>query len=261
MTIMTGEPRVSCDGDLDRIRRRKSVVGRATLIFEAFDDERTTVSLSDLAARVDLPKSTVHRLAEQLVELGWLERRSKGYSVGLRLFELGALTDSRNRLSKHAAPFLQDLALATGQAVHLAILDRHEVVYLETIPCRETDIPTRQGCRKPAYCTALGKAMLAFGAETDVAAIIDKGLRPMTPFTITSPELLRAELAKTRKFGVALDGGEAHPRIGCVAAPLRGSGRAIGAISIAGAIDRFDFNRMEPAVQQTAARIWATMFA
>src|SRR5262249_58244507 len=116
-----------------------------------------------LSALVGLPKSTVHRLLEQLRALGWVERdRNNEYRIGMRLFELGGLAKQRNQLIDAALPHLCALAADTNMTVQLGVLDRRQVVYLERITLGGYALPTRLGGRVPADCTGLGKALLGF---------------------------------------------------------------------------------------------------
>lgn len=249
--------------DPDGARRRpdpNSVLARAATILDAFDGTRPVLSLSELAARTGLPKSTVHRFAEQLLDLGWFERAAGGYRVGMRLFEVGGLADRRNRLRDKALPHLNALSRATGCAVHLGVLDQGEVVYLEKLPVRGLNLPTRDGGRMPAHCTALGKAMLAFAGPEELARLADAGLERRTARTIVEPVRLGTELEAIRRDGLAYDREEACPGIACVAAPIRGAGRAIGAVSATGFSQGYDYRAAEAAVRRAAAAIWADMF-
>ena len=107
------------------------MLGRSAVIMDAFNGGPPVLSLSDLNRRTHLPKSTVHRLVDQLCQVGWLERDRGGYRVGMRMFELGTLAADANRMHEAAFPHLQVLAAKTGLAAQLAILDRAEVLYLE----------------------------------------------------------------------------------------------------------------------------------
>ena len=138
---------------------------------EAFNGAKQVLSLADLNKRTRLPKSTLHRLVDQLCQVGWLERDHGGYRIGLRMFELGTLAVEGNRLHEAAFPHLQALASRTGLAAQLAILDGAEVVYLERIVVGPIRLPTRRGGRKPAYCTALGKAMAAYDDDAFHAVV------------------------------------------------------------------------------------------
>jgi DNA-binding IclR family transcriptional regulator len=232
-----------------------NVLSRGAAIMEAFDGDQRVLSLGELAVRTRLPRSTLHRLADQLCQVGWLEREHRGYRVGLRMFEIGTLAAQGNRLHPAALPHLQALAARTGLAAHFALLDRTEVVYLERIVAGPLRVPTRRGGRKPAYCTALGKAMAAY----DDDALLAVSAAPMprrTAKTITEPAALRAELEQVRGAGVALDRGEADEDLVCVAAPVRGDGPAIGAVSVTGPAGLMRWNVAGEAVRAAAAAIW-----
>lgn len=239
----------------------RSVLRRIVSILDAFDGEKPVLSLVELSALTGLPKSTAHRYAEQFVEIGWLERSVHGYQIGMRLFELGGLVNRQSRLRSKARPHLQALAAATGSAVNLGVLDNGDVVYLERMLLRQFDLPTRDGGRMPAYCTGVGKALLAFSGEHEVERAIQRGLERRTPYTIVTPDLFRAEMEAIRRDGIALDREEACLGISCVATPIRGSGRAIAALSVSGPPSEIDIDALAPAVRNTAALIWADLFA
>jgi DNA-binding IclR family transcriptional regulator len=140
------------------------------------------------------------------------------------------------------------------------MLEGHEVVYLEKIPSAQVVIPSRAGGRMPAYCTGLGKAMLAFESEQQIDSTIAAGLTRRTSNTLVSKEAFRMDLERIRREGMAYDHEESCAGIVCVAAPIRGSGRAIAAISVTGFSREFKFREMEMAVRQTATNIWRNLF-
>ncbi|MEZ5167377.1 MAG: IclR family transcriptional regulator [Acidimicrobiales bacterium] len=246
-------------GTHEGTEERRSVLGRVDTILSVFDDADQVLTLQDITERSRLPKSTVHRMIEQLAEMRWLERDFDGYRVGMRLFEIGGLATRRRRLTESAIPHLHDLSTATGFAVQLGILDGTDVVYLYRVTAGDFAVPTRDGGRKPAYCTGLGKAMLAFDPEA-AAEVLAGGLPRRTRHTLTSPEALTAELDHIAATGIAHDREEAYAGLSCVAAPLRSTGRAIAAVSVTGPTDRFDADTVGPMVQRTAATIWGERF-
>jgi DNA-binding IclR family transcriptional regulator len=240
---------------------RESVAGRISSIIDAFDAASPTLSLSQLTERTGLPKSTVHRMADQLVELRWLERTSTGYRLGMRFFEVGGLVATRGHLRERALPFLQDLQAASRHAVHLGILEGSDVVILEKLYGHGApNLPTRVGGRMPAHCTAAGKALLAFAPEKVVDDVIAAGLVRRTGRTIVVPELFRQELATIRTAHWALETEENVPGTRCVAAPIRGSGRAIAAVSVSGPVHKVDVSRVVPLVRRCVADIWTQLF-
>ncbi|MEY2444530.1 MAG: hypothetical protein QOE00_1110 [Ilumatobacteraceae bacterium] len=249
----------SPDGEAVSGDLHKTVLGRAALLIEAFDIDRPLMSLNHLADRTGLPRSTVHRLAEQLVAIGWLERASTGYRLGVRLFELAGLVAGRNRMRERALPAMRWLFKETGLSVHLAVLDQFEVVYLEKLAADSVQTPARLQ-RMPAYCTGLGKAIMAFAGEDFVEAVIRQGLTAQTTTTIDDGDALRAQLLEVQETGIAYDREEAVLGFGCVAAPIRGAGRAIAAVSVTGRIEAIDVGPLAPMVRGAASEIWTNMF-
>ena len=238
---------------------RRSVLGRVDCIIGAFDGADTSLTLHELTERTGLPKSTVHRMIDQLAAIGWIERDVAGYRIGMRLFEIGGLASRRSRLSDLAYPHLHALSVATGLAVQMAILDGPDVVYLERIPIGGFRLPTRLGGRQPAYCTALGKAMLAFDPDA-AAEVLNQELPERTSRTLTKAHELEFELERIAATGLAFDHQESYSGVGCVAAPLRSSGRAIGAVSVTGPVARIDLDGFAPLVRSAATAIWNERF-
>ena len=233
-----------------------TVVGRLEAILASFDGCDHALGLSEISHRVGLPKSTVHRLANQLCAVGWLERNSGGYRVGLKLLELGSVALQRTGLREAAFRHLHSLALRTGLVAHLGILDQDEVVYLDRVTTTRISLPTRVGGRQPAWCTALGKAMLAFEGPDGRASALT-GMHRRTEFTLVEPRAVEAALDTARQTGVAYDREEAYPGLGCIASPIRGGGRVIGAVSLTGPIARIRARSLVTEVRDTALAIWS----
>ncbi|MFE5027471.1 IclR family transcriptional regulator [Streptomyces sp. NPDC056656] len=232
----------------------RTVLGRAADIMAAFNDGRQVLSLGDLCERTRLPKSTLHRLADQLCGVGWIERDPGGYRVGLRMFELGNLAATGSRLQEAALPHLQALSARTGMAAQLGVLDRAEVVYLERVTAGPLRLPTRRGGRKPAHCTALGKALSAFDDDA-VDGVLDAPMPRRTERTITDPLQLRSELQQVRELGVAFDRGEGYEGLGCVAVPVHDGDRVVAAVSVTGPLGQLRWAALAEAVQGTAAAV------
>jgi DNA-binding IclR family transcriptional regulator len=243
------------DADRDEEGQASTVVGRLEAILASFDGCDRALSLSEISHRVGLPKSTVHRLANQLCAVGWLERNSGGYRVGLKLLELGSVALQRTGLREAAYKHLHSLALRTGLVVHLGILDHGEVVYLDRVTTTRVSLPTRVGGREPAYCTALGKVMLAFEDPARQAPAL-ASTRRRTEFTIIEPRAIQAALDSARRTGIAYDREEAYKGLGCVASPIRSGERVIGAVSVTGPIARIRAHSLVHEVRNTALAIW-----
>lgn len=228
-----------------------SVSGRILRLLSAFTMQESTLSLTELARRADLPKSTAHRLAAELVKLGLLERADGQLRLGLKLFELGQLVPTSRVLRDIALPVLEDLQQATNQTVHFAVRDGVDIVYLEILhPPREQHLPSRIGGRLPAYCTGVGKALLAYAGDDVVHQVVQAGMPRRTPHTICMPGRLTGELKRIRDQGYAYDRQEAIDGIVCVAAPVLGADGAVAAaLSVTGHAGRLNLNRLAPSIR------------
>lgn len=238
----------------------KSALGKAFCILDAFSADRSTLSLADLSHRTGLPKSTAHRVALRLVQWGALERVAGGFALGIHIFELGGLVPRWSTLQSAALPFMQDLFQTTQETVNLATLDGTDIVYLEKLHGHRQSIrSSRIGGRLPPYCTALGKALLAFSEPSLTQDVLRHGLKAFTPYTITVPQVLLKQLREISRTGVAYEHEESVRGFQCVAAPILDHGRqAVGAISVSVPLSR-DLESLGPAVRTAAAGIRRTL--
>jgi IclR family KDG regulon transcriptional repressor len=222
--------------------KRLSSVATAIALLKAFSEDEVDIGVSTLARRLGIAKSTVHRLATTLVSEGMLEQNPENgkYRLGIALFGLGALVRRRMDVSTEAKPYLFDLRETTGETVHLAILDRTEIMYvynLESVQAirMRSDI----GVRKPAYCTAEGLAILAFQPAAVIDDILARGLKARTPRTNTDPGRFRRALASVRERGYAIEDEESEAGMRSLAAPIRnGAGEVVAAVGVAGPVQR-----------------------
>ncbi|MHB8220993.1 MAG: IclR family transcriptional regulator [Acidimicrobiales bacterium] len=235
-------------------RNGLSVLARAFRLLDGFEPDGHYVGLAELSRRAELPKATAFRVANQLVELGALERSPKGYRLGMRMFVLGSRVPRQRRLRDAALPLMEDLYEATHETVHLAVRDDLEVLYIEKISGRRSAVTRTQiGTRRPLHCTALGKAILASSDDDLVDAVIRAGLARHTQFTITSPQRFIEEIKSVRSEGVAYDREEYHLGTTCVAAAVLEPGRAVAAaLSVSGLTGRFHEERQAVAVRTAA---------
>ena len=215
------------------------VLDRVVEILDCFGPERTDLHLNEIAAATGLHKSTLYRLLEAMRShrlIGY-EQSSGSYHLGMKLFEMGSQAVERLALDQHAHPILDRLADVSGETAHLCILDGSDVVYIAKVECTRTlRIPSAVGQRNPAYCTGVGKAILAHLPSTQLADYLaGTTLRPFTKKTLTSASELKANLRQIVTLGYAIDDQEREEGVRCVAAPVRDhGGRVIAAISIAG---------------------------
>jgi len=205
----------------DEAGEQRSVGDRLLLILDTVAAAPGEIGLSELARQTGMKKATVHRLATDLVEHRMLERGGYGYRLGLHLFELGQHVPASRRLRATALPHMSDLLTATGEMVQLGVLDGTEIVYVEKLTGRHSiPAPSAVGTRLPAYCTGLGKAMLAFSEECAVERVLAAPMPARTGTTITDPVRFRRELDRIRETGVAYDREGGTRGIVCVASAI-----------------------------------------
>jgi|tagenome__1003787_1003787.scaffolds.fasta_scaffold20587779_2 DNA-binding IclR family transcriptional regulator len=235
---------------------QRSVLDRTDVILGAFDAEHTDLSLLGIMVRTGLPKTTVHRAVHKLVGLEWLELHEGRYSIGTRLLEFAGLSWAHAVLRRAALPTLQRLQACTRETVHLAVSNGRDIVYIEKLPGQAPLAEvTRVGARLPAYCTGLGKAMLAFSDASPASSPPRTG-PAMTPHTIVSPRALQTELTRVQDEGVAYDREEYRLGVECIAAPLLpANDPCTGAISIAAPSHKLKLRQLAPTLRAAAADI------
>ena len=241
---------------------RVQVLDRVLLVLDALGNHSSDRSLAEVAEEVALHKSTVHRLLTVLERqrLVLKHPRTGRYRLGMKLFELGSKALAGTGLREHARPYLSRVMLETGETVHLCVLDRGEVLYVDKIePQKSVRTTSTIGKRSPAYCTSLGKAILAQLTAAEVDENIRRfGLQRLTEHTITTPAALHGELAAIRDRGYAIDNEESEYGVRCVgAAVFDFSGHPVGAISVSAPA----FNLAEEKVPMISRRVVAAAHA
>lgn len=219
-------------------RDERTSVDMAVSVVRAFGrDAQLGVGVSELARRAGLSKSTTFRLLGMLERNGVVERAGTAYRLGPVIRELGenATTPEHDQVRDLLTPFLADLYEATHATVQLAVLTGPHVIYLNKLEGHQRlKTPSRIGGRMPAYCTGVGKILLAHDADA-----LDSTLRmprhAWTDSTLVAEEDIRGEMWRVRQSGVAYDRGESMASLACVAAPVMGrGGKPIAALSISG---------------------------
>ena len=213
-----------------------SSVKKALEVLDFFTVEKYELSLAEISKCMGMHKSSVYRMLKTLEAadfLRWDSDRGR-YSLSLKILELANRVLGRYDLRTTAGPFMEELAVKTGEIIHLSILDGGEIVYLEKKGAGQVlTVATKVGGRHPAYASAMGKVLLAFLPEKQLQVVLEgTELIPLTSCTITDAAQLLRKLEKIRRQGYALDNEEAFPGIRCIAAPIRQrSGKVVAAIS------------------------------
>jgi len=163
-------------------------VDRALSILELFSNERPEIGVSDIARLLNLNKSTAFGLLSTLERRGYVEQNPDNgrYRLGLKTIELGQQKLSTFNIGQIAHPILKTLVDKVGETAHLAIYDHGEVIYIDKVECDNAlSIASFIGKRNPAYCTGVGKCLLAFQSEEEIARVLSGVLEVRTPKTIT----------------------------------------------------------------------------
>jgi DNA-binding IclR family transcriptional regulator len=234
----------------------RTVIGKVRLILEALADAGR-LGQSELSRRTGIPKASVYRLCRDLIEWGAVERAGDAFRLGPRLFELGSLVPSRRNLREAAFHYLEDLAGATGETVHLAVLDSLEVMYVERLPGRSASVvPSTVAARLPLHCTATGRCLLAFGPPELLVGVLEAGLEPLTSASIADADGLSELLEQVRSAGVAIEREEVAAGLMSIGAPVfELGGRLAGAISVTGPVAEAGVPGISTAVRVAAAGI------
>lgn len=214
-----------------------SSVRNAARLLKVFLSREGSIGVSELARRLDLAKSTVHRLLTTLAAEGLIEQdpASGGYRLGIVVFELGEAVRVHLDLHAAAGPVLVSLRAQTGESSQVGVLDGTEVVYVDRLESSQSlRLFTETGRRVPVHCTSSGKVLLAHLPPADRDALLERlPLRALTPHSLTDPDVLRAECEKVLRRGWAEAVNEREVGVASVAAPVRDAdGRVVASISI-----------------------------
>ncbi len=218
---------------------------RGLQILTAFTIQQPEHDLGSLSTALGLSKATLVRLLDCLRFAGFVDfdARSGTYRLGLRAFEVGSVYQQTSSLEQISRPVLTQLAHTTGQSTNLAVLDQGQVVHVCVVRSpRPIHYVGYVGLRDDAYCTALGKVLLAALEPGALDTYLRQvSLRPRTPNTITSADALRRELDEVARRGYAIDNEEGNLGLRCVAAPVRPtSGTTVAAVSASGPAAEFE---------------------
>jgi IclR family transcriptional regulator, pca regulon regulatory protein len=215
---------------------------RGLAILASFSSERPLLGVSELGRAVGLSRSTTHRYVATLVALGYLQQDSvsRKYRLGSRVLDLGFSAINSMELREVAGPHLRELSDATGYTANMAILDDLDIVYVDRCRSaqprqREIDLNLHVGARLPAYCTSLGKVLLAHLPDGERAERVERiDFQRRGPNTITSRTAFTAELVRVREQGYAVNNEELAYGLRSIAAPvLAHDGSPAGAINLA----------------------------
>ncbi len=216
-------------------------IERAFAILEFLDGSRRGWNISELSRKLRIPKSTTHVIVLTLQRLGYLtlDAGTREYSLGLKVYGLGRGLMKSFSLPERALRPMQRLVQVTRCTSQLAVMADDQAMYIQKVEGPGIiQFDSYVGKRTNLHCTAVGKVLLAYASEQKQEHILArKSFAHYTSKTITSPNLLRKELARVRQRGYAIDDEEEELEVRCVAAPVYNqSGECMAALTIAGTI-------------------------
>jgi IclR family pca regulon transcriptional regulator len=214
---------------------------RGLAILGCFTPKRPVLGIADIADDLGMSRSTTHRYVITLVALGYLEQgASRKYRLGLRVTDLGMSALNSTGLREHAHPYLEELRQRSSYTTSLGVLDGTEILYVDRVRSfrrgqSKIDLDLHTGSRLPAYCTAMGKLLLANLPEPEQRELIAAmKLTKRGPNTITSKKVLRDELDEIQAAGFAVDDQELAAELHAIAAPVRNEARdVVAAVNLA----------------------------
>lgn len=238
-------------------------VGKACDVLDQVASYPHPVRFGQLLETSTFPKATLYRFLQTLLSQGMLsyDPDRQTYALGMRLVRLAHAAWTHSSLAPIARAHLDQLSIDVGETVHLAQMDSAHVLYVDKRNASDpVEMYSQAGKVGPAYCTGVGKAMLAYLDEDELARVIaQQSFHRFTPETLTTNGDLRAELEAIKKRGYAFDREEHEPGIICIAMPiLTDGGRVLGALSVTGSTQRRTLAELEalaPKLANIATRI------
>lgn len=225
-------------------------VDRALSILEMLSDYEDGLGITDISLKLDMHKSTVHRLLNTLMHKGYIHqcKVTSKYTVTFKLFELGSKKVNKLDISSISKPHLEELMKRTNEVVHLGVRENQDIIYISKVePEKSIQMYTRIGMRKPMYCTAMGRSIMIDMSESRISDIWNVSeIIKFTDKTITELEDFINFMKDVKNKGYALDNQEIELGIRCISAPIRDyTGNICAAVSISSSILHFTEDKIE----------------
>ena len=207
---------------------------RGLSVIRSFDAENARLTLAEVGQRTGLTRATARRLLLTLEDLGYVSSNGRHFSLTPRVLDIGYAYLSSLNIEQIAQPYLEALSDRVNESVSVTVLDGADIIYVARVPTKRImTISLGLGSRLPAYCTSMGRVLLAELSPAELAAIVPERLEPRTERTITDRAALERVLTDVRRQGWALVDEELEVGLRSLAAPLRdASGRAVAAMNV-----------------------------
>jgi IclR family pca regulon transcriptional regulator len=223
-------------------------LARGLQVLRAFSDQRRSLTIAQISHRTGIPRASVRRCLHTLIELGYAEAQDKHFSLKPKVLSLGYSYLSSTPLTVSAHPYLNQISRSLNESCSLAVLQDDEVLYVgRSAASRIMSVSLTTGSRLPAYCTALGRALLAHLPAPELDAYLARvPLKAMTERTVVNPDSLKEILAGVRDAGYALVEEELEIGLRSIAVPVTGaSGNVLAALNIGAHAARASKRKME----------------
>lgn len=255
-------PRKEINRNPRRNSSRLSSVTTAIHLLKTFTDEDQELGISELAKRLSVAKSTVHRLASALLDEGLLQQdeTTGRYRLGVGLFSLGSMVRSRLDVTAESKVILNALRLETQENVRLAVLEQDSVVFLHDLEGPQTlRLRSATGQLRPAFCTAEGMCLISGLRKPEMEKFLEYPREPRTAATVTDSEEFATRIRQVKRRGYAFEDEECDEGTRCVAAPIyNAEGRIVAAVGVAGPrarIRKSQVTKLSPTVAEAASQI------
>ncbi|MFC0132873.1 IclR family transcriptional regulator [Massilia eurypsychrophila] len=237
-------------------------LARGLAVLRAFSDSRRALTIAQISQKTGIPRAAVRRCLHTLKQLGYAEAEMNNFSLRPKVLTLGYSYLSSTPLAVSSQPYLNNVSRALNESCSLAVLDDSEVLYIaRSATSRVMSVALNAGSRLPAYCTSLGRVMLAHLEPDELDAYFARTkLRPMTERTVVSQKRLREILAGVRQQGYAINDEELELGLRSIAVPVRGaSGKVLAALNVGAQAARVSTTQMEteflPVLQRGAQEL------
>lgn len=223
-------------------------LARGLAVIRAFGDQRRSLTIAQISQRTGIPRAAVRRCLHTLKQLGYADSDGNNFSLKPKILTLGYSYLSSTPLAVSAQPYLNQISRTLSESCSLAVLDDNEVLYVaRSATSRVMSVALGAGSRLPAYCTSLGRIMLAhLPAEALDAYLAKVELKPLTPHTVVSVARLREILETARQEGYVILNEELEVGLRSIAVPVRGaSGNVLAALNVGAQASRISCEKMK----------------
>ncbi|MFC3885137.1 IclR family transcriptional regulator [Bacillus songklensis] len=224
--------------------KRFTTLENALRVLDLFSLDEPELGISEIADKLGIANSTVHRLVTTLMSEGFITKdiHTKLYRLGTPILALGNIVTRQSKLHMVSQSVLKALVDQSNETAHIGVLRGFEMIYLNKIECfHPVRLLSYLGKRNPIHCTSTGKVLLAYQSPNFIEEFLQKKLERYTSKTITDPTALLACLNQIKKLGYSVSVEELHVGVASISAPVRNpKGEVIAAVTIAGPTQRMN---------------------